>query len=91
MAKRFTSKTEEGDMVVFELGYVSYVLPPKDALAMAEMLQRAEKYEKKYRREAGGDTTYTYHVWPNPDEITMKVISDDHYRLAKLAGKPEKE
>lgn len=77
-------------MMVMELGYNSIVLPVKDALAVAEIMQRAEKYEKKYRREPGGDTTYMYHVWPNPDEITMKLISDDIYHVAKLAGKPEK-
>lgn len=78
-------------MVVMEFSYVSIVLSPKDALAMAEIMQRAERYEKKYRRETGGDTTYTYHVWPNPDEVSMKIISDDTYRMAKLAGKAEKE
>lgn len=78
-------------MMVMEFGYSSLVLSAKDALAMAEIMQRAEKYEKKYRREDGGATTYTYHVWANPDEITMKLISDDIYRMAKLAGKPEKE
>lgn len=84
-------------MVVFELGYVNYVLSPKDALAMAEILQRAEKYLKKYhlkkyrKDEATGTHGYTYHVYENTDEIVMKIISDDHYRLAKLAGEPEKE
>jgi Tfp pilus assembly protein PilE len=78
-------------MIVMEFSYVSFVLSAKDALAMAEIMQRAEKYEKKYRREDGGATTYTYHAWPNPDEIPMKLISDDIYRMAKLAGKPEKE
>jgi hypothetical protein len=78
-------------MVVFEFGYGKYAVPPKDALAMAEILQRAEKYEKKYRKdEVTGTSDYTYHVWPNPEEINMKLISDDAYRMAKLAGKPEK-
>ena len=78
-------------MVVFEFGYGKYAVPPKDALAMAEILQRAEKYEKKYRKdEVTGTSDYTYHVWPSPEEINMKLISDDAYRLAKLAGKPEK-
>jgi hypothetical protein len=90
-ARRFTSKTEENDMMVMEFGYTSIVLSAKDALAIAEILQRAEKYEKKYRRETGGETNYTYHVWPNPDEVVMRLISDDIYRMAKLAGKPEKE
>ena len=93
-AKQFTLKTKENDMVVIEFGYnaSSLVMSPKDALAMAEIIQRAEKYEKKYRPGgAGVESSYTYHVWTNPDEINMKIISDDAYRMAKLAGKPEKE
>ena len=78
-------------MIVMEFSYISLVLSVKDALAMAEIMQRAEKYEKKYRRETGGESSYTYHVWPNLGEISMKIISDDNYRMAKLAGKPEKE
>ena len=78
-------------MMVMELGYNSIVLPVKDALAVAEIMQRAEKYEKKYNRGDDGNNSYTYHVWPNPDEVVMKLISDDIYRMAKLAGKPEKE
>jgi hypothetical protein len=77
-------------MMVMELGYNSIVLSVKDALVVAEIMQRAEKYEKKYNRGDDGNNSYTYHVWPNPDEITMKLISDDIYHVAKLAGKPEK-
>ena len=78
-------------MVVMEFTYASYVMSPKDALAMAEILQRVEKYEKKYRKdEVTGTSDYTYHVYTHVDEIVMTIINDDHYRLAKLAGKPEK-
>jgi len=77
-------------MMVMELGYNSIVLPIKDALAVAEIMQRAEKYEKKYNRGADSNNTYSYHVWANPDEVVMKLISDDIYRMAKLAGQPEK-
>ena len=94
MAKQFTLKTKENDMVVIDFGYNtnSLVMSPADALAMAEIMQRAEKYEKKYLPgNGGGESSYTYHVWPNLGEISMKIISDDNYRMAKLAGKPEKE
>jgi hypothetical protein len=94
MVKQSILGIKENDMVAIEFGYntSSLVMSPKDALAMAEIMQRAEKYEKKYRPGGGGiESTYTYHVWPNPDEITMKLISDDIYRMAKLAGKPEKD
>ena len=91
MVKQSILGIKENDMVVMEFTYASYVMSPKDALAMAEILQRAEKYEKKYRKdEVTGTSDYTYHVWPSPEEINMKLISDDAYRLAKLAGKPEK-
>jgi hypothetical protein len=89
-AKQFISKTKGNDMMVMELGYNSIVLSVKDALVVAEIMQRAEKYEKKYTRAADGNNTYSYHVWPNSDEVAMKLISDDIYRMAKLAGKPEK-
>ena len=77
-------------MMVMELGYNSIVLPVKDALTVAEIMQRAEKYEKKYNRGGDGNNAYSYHVWANPDEVVMKLISDDIYRMAKLAGQPEK-
>lgn len=78
-------------MVVIRLTYCELVMPPKDALALAEIIQRAEKYEKKYNRSNdSANGGYTFHVWPNEEEFGMSLISDDAYRMAKLAGKPEK-
>jgi len=37
---------------------------------------------------SGGENTH--HVYPNNEALTAKLISDDLYRMAKLAGKPEK-
>ena len=94
MAKQSILGIKENDMVVIDFGYNtnSLVMSPKDALAMAEIMQRAERYEKKYRPGGGGgESSYTYHVWPNSEETSLKLISDDTYRMAKLAGKPEKE
>lgn len=78
-------------MMVVEIGYNSIVMPAKDAVLLAEIMQRAEKYEKKYRRDDSSGASYTYHVWPNTDEIVMRLISDDVYRMAKLAGKPDEK
>lgn len=79
-------------MMVVRLGYSDLVMPIKDAVTLGEIMQRAEKYEKKYLREDGAiKSGYSYHVWPSEDEITMTLISDDLYRIAKLAGKAEKE
>lgn len=73
-------------MVVISFGYGEYIMPPKDALAVMEILQKSEKYESKY--VSGGENTH--HVYPNTEALIARLISDDLYRMAKLAGKPEK-
>ena len=81
-------------MIVVSLGYSNYVLSNKDAVALAEILERAELYEAIWipsgERNAGGPD-HTYHVYENDKQIDMKLISADLYRMAKLAGKPEKK
>ena len=72
-------------MVVLSFSYGEFVMSPKDAITIMEMLQKAEKYETKYI--SGGASTH--HIYTNNDSFTAKVISDDLYRMAKLAGKPE--
>lgn len=94
MDARFTSKIKENEMIVVTLGYRSYVLSNKDAVALAEILEKAEMYEQKWipqdaRAEGGPD--HTYHVYENDQQIDMKLISADLYRMAKLAGRPEKK
>jgi hypothetical protein len=74
-------------MIVISFGYGEYVMSPKDALVVMEILQKSEKYESKYV-SGGGENTH--HVYPNTEALTAKLISDDLYRMAKLAGKPEK-
>jgi hypothetical protein len=71
-------------------------MPRDDALKFVEILEKSEVYERKYwsldkRKEKGMDTDYTYHVYPNEKEYTMRVVTDQHYNMAKLAGKPEKD
>ena len=81
-------------MVVVELGYQSYVLSNKDAIALVDILEKAEVYESKWvpreqRTEDGED--HTHHVYENTRQLGMKVISTSLYQMAKLAGKPTKE
>jgi len=83
MAKLFTSKIEEPDMMVLELGYRHFVLPTADAVQILQLLEKAEIYENKY-----GDGEYTHHVYMNDQPIPAKLLGDDLYRMAKLAGKP---
>lgn len=83
-------------MIVIDLGYKSIVLPRDDAVKFVEMLEKSETYERKWwsaekRKELGMNADHTFHVYPNEHEYTMKVITDQHYQMAKLAGKPVKD
>lgn len=95
MAKRFMLKIElrRAKMIVIELGYKKYVLPRDKAMVLIEALEHAETYETKYWDEAkrlaiGMTEPYTYHVYPNESSFSMNIITDSHYQMAKLAGKP---
>jgi predicted DNA-binding ArsR family transcriptional regulator len=79
-------------MMVIEFGWNNkFVLKTSDAVKLLELLEKAEMYEDKWRKAEEGGTTY--HVYPlEPEKVpSLKLISDDLYRMAKLAGKPEKE
>jgi predicted DNA-binding ArsR family transcriptional regulator len=89
MAKRFISKTKESDMMIVELGYTKYVMSNKDAVTIADILEKAELYEQKWRKEEDGGTTY--HVYDNDKQFTLTTLSGSLYNMAKLAGKPVKE
>jgi hypothetical protein len=83
-------------MVVIELGYKKMVMTKERAMMLIDCLEHAEVYETKYwsdekRRELGMTETYTYHVYPNDSSFGMNVISETHYQMAKLAGKPQEK
>lgn len=75
-------------MVVVDLHFGSLVMSAEDAFLLAEIYARSEEYKEKWRTSEEGGTTR--HVYPNEHQMTIKVITDDLYRMAKLAGKPEK-
>ena len=82
-------------MVVVDIGWQKIILHREDALKLAEVLEKAEVYEEKYwsrdERTARGMTEeYTHHVYTNDKHYNMKIITDELYQMAKLAGKPEK-
>lgn len=72
---------------VLTIGYKSYVMDLKEAVNVAEAISRAEMYESKWSRETSESS---FHIYPNmkDDFGDIKLISDDLYRMAKLAGKP---
>jgi hypothetical protein len=93
MVRQFILATKENEMVVIDLGYKSYVMSIKDAVALAEILEKAELYESKWvpTEQRGNGPDNTHHVYENDVLVNMKIISDDLYRMAKLAGRPEKK
>lgn len=72
--------------VTVKVEYQEYIMPAKDALTFVELLTRAKKYDKRYNPEVSG---YNHYIYDNTNEYEMKVISDDLYNMASLAGKPE--
>jgi hypothetical protein len=75
-------------MATINVGYKVYVMPVDDAVAIAKALAVAEIYDTKYRpKEEGGST---HHVYPQEQQAlpSVQLVSYEHYRMAKLAGKP---
>lgn len=76
--------------VIVSIGYKDYVMDTKDAMAVVEAMGSAQLYESKYRDRSEGGSTY--HIWDQTLDdainVGMKLLPDNLYRLAKLAGKP---
>ena len=95
--RRFTSRTkinhakEQSKMISLQFGWgTQFIMTAEDALKVIQILEKAMIYEERYRgKEEGGST---HHVYPITGEMpSVKIISDDLYRMAKLAGKPEEK
>jgi hypothetical protein len=74
---------------IIRVGYDQYVVEAKDALAIHEILAKAEHYHRTYRSAQDGGTTY--HIWEQDMSSEMRdimMMPDGLYRMAKLAGKP---
>ena len=92
LEKLFESMGDDMSKVIVELGYRSYVLDASDALMMAEIFGKAERYEAKWHSKTEErDSHYTHHVYPDSasDAPTMRILNDATYQMYKLAGKPE--
>lgn len=73
---------------IIQVGYTDYVMDADVALKMMEMLNTAERY----RRKGYGDDA-AYYIWEQPvtEQQSLTLISEDLYRMAKLAGEPPKD
>lgn len=79
-------------MIALEFGWnKKYIVSSAAALKIIEILEKAEMYEDVWHKPEDGGMTY--HVWGavNEDLPSLKIVSDNVYQMAKLAGKPEKK
>ena len=77
-------------MAIIKLGFMSLVMPTQKAVALAEIISEAEMYEYHYVKDGSGETVKTQHIYPKEDvSVDLEMISDTHYKMCKLAGKPK--
>jgi hypothetical protein len=72
--------------VIVSIGWGSdFVMDADKALTLLDLLKDAEKYQDKYNKDGN-----TFHIFPQEKEVaTLRVLSNNMYAMAKLAGKPE--
>lgn len=76
---------------VIQIGYDNYILDAKDAITIMEILDKAEVWQEKYQSHADGGTLYFAYSACDAESIrNIKIVPDTLYKMAKLAGKPEK-
>ena len=74
---------------MIRIGYTEYVMEVEQAVKLAEVLMRAEKFRKR-----GWGKEASYYVWTDAEDIVtpeLTMIPDDLYNMAKLAGQPPKD
>lgn len=76
---------------IVQIGYKNYVMDASKALTLLGVLDGAEVYDTKWDSQTK-TTSYFVYEQDNGDNIReMKLLPDALYKLAKLAGKPNKE
>jgi hypothetical protein len=78
---------------LIRVGYNDYVMDISDAVTVMEIMGKAENYKVKHDYNAKPAATTAYYIWEqeatNRDGVTITLMPDAVYRVAKLAGKPE--
>ena len=75
---------------IVNLGWKTFVMDTNKAITLLEMLDGCELYEEEWDSDT---KTTTYHVYApeEPNLATIKLLPNNIYQVAKLAGKPEKK
>jgi hypothetical protein len=65
-----------------------YVLSADDAMRVLEVLNRGEFYETKYDPDSKETTQHIYPV-DLGKKVSLSIMDETVYHVAKMAGKPE--
>jgi len=75
------------NMARVSLGFVDVVLPVPEAVKIMQALEKAERYQYRYRRDEDGGPSH--YIWAEAPRIEMELMSYDTYLQGKFTGKPE--
>jgi len=77
---------------LIRVGYNEYVMDISDAVTVMEIILKAENYRANTNYNTAPSTT-TYYIWgqeeKQADNISVQLLPETRYRVAKLAGRPE--
>jgi hypothetical protein len=80
-------------MVNINLGYnTSIIVTKEEAFLLVGILERAYTWEEQWvpkDRSNTGESHYLYYAYPQENSISMKLVHDRVFEMAKLAGKPD--
>lgn len=71
-------------MMLVKIGYDEYALSVEDGLKVATLLMESKKFDV---RHVNG--MYSFYAYDHTSDVPCRIVSDELYRLAVLAGKPE--
>jgi methionine aminopeptidase len=78
---------------IIGIGHNEYILDISDAVTVAEIMAKAENFKVKHDYTVT-PTTVAYFIWEQEvtlsrNHVTIHLLPDAVYRVAKLAGKPQ--
>lgn len=85
------SMTTQSNKVRIEIGYKTYIVEASDGVQLMQILNNAEMFEEKTKRNNEGVYSSTFYCYEQDTTgVSISLIPSSLYRMAKLAGKPPK-
>ena len=75
--------------VRIEIGYKTYIVDANEGVQLMQILNNAELFEEKSKRNNEGVYSSTFYCYEQDDKgVSICLVPTSLYRMAKLAGKP---